>query len=86
LKIDRSFILDLESEKTRGVVSTMIHLAGSLGMELTFEGVETSEQLEKLRSLIPGGMSASIQGYIFSRPMPPERILQFLASELPDVF
>ncbi|TDY57035.1 PAS domain S-box-containing protein/diguanylate cyclase (GGDEF)-like protein [Aminivibrio pyruvatiphilus] len=86
LKIDRSFILDMESEKTRGVVSTMIHLAGSLGMELTFEGVETREQLEKLRSLIPGGMSASIQGYLFSRPLPPERIPQFLASELPDVF
>lgn len=86
LKIDRSFILDMESEKTRGVVSTMIHLAGNLQMELTFEGVETRDQLERLKNLIPAGMDAAIQGYIFSRPLPPERILQFLASELPDVF
>lgn len=86
LKIDRSFMLDMENEKTRGVVSTMIHLAANLRMEVTFEGVETMEQLKKLRRLIPEGMAASIQGYIFSRPLPPERIPQFVVSELPDVF
>jgi len=79
-------MLDMENEKTRGVVSTMIHLAANLRMEVTFEGVETMEQLKKLRRLIPEGMAASIQGYIFSRPLPPERIPQFVVSELPDVF
>lgn len=86
LKIDRSFIADMESEKTRGVVSTMIHLAGSLHIGLTFEGVETRDQLEKLKHLIPEGMETSVQGFLFSRPLPPERIPLFLTSELPDIF
>ena len=86
LKIDRSFILDLESDKTRGVVSTMIHLAGALHLQVTFEGVETKAQMEILGSLVPEGMETAIQGYIFSRPLPPDRVPQFFASELPDVF
>jgi EAL domain-containing protein (putative c-di-GMP-specific phosphodiesterase class I) len=64
----------------------MIHLAGALHLQVTFEGVETKAQMEILGSLVPEGMETAIQGYIFSRPLPPDRVPQFFASELPDVF
>lgn len=86
LKIDRSFVTDMDNEKTRGVTSTVVHLAHSLQMGLTFEGVETKTQLDSLKSLIPPKMDTCVQGYLFSRPLPPERIPLFIASELPEVF
>ena len=86
LKIDRSFVVDMDNEKTRGVTSTVVHLAHSLQMGLTFEGVETKTQLDSLKDLIPSKMNTCVQGYLFSRPLPPERIPLFVASELPEVF
>ncbi len=67
LKIDRSFVagLGLEREDT-AIVSATIAFAHALGLSVTAEGIETSEQLRLLREL---GCEAG-QGYLFSRPVP----------------
>jgi sensor c-di-GMP phosphodiesterase-like protein len=48
------------------IVDTMVELADNLGMGIIAEGVETMEQIERLREL---GVSAA-QGYIFAPPLP----------------
>ena len=63
LKIDRSFIELNDSNKQ--IVSTIILLAQSLGLDVVAEGIETPEQLEYLDQ-----QSCSFgQGYLFGKPM-----------------
>jgi len=65
VKIDRSFIKDLETEpESLHLVETILRLAQGLGLEVVAEGIETREQLSKLASLGCGFG----QGYYFSRP------------------
>ncbi|WP_237482847.1 EAL domain-containing protein [Lichenibacterium dinghuense] len=67
IKIDQSFVRDLETRSEAGtLVRTMVQLGRSLGMRVTAEGVETERQLEQLRR---DGCD-EIQGYLFSRPVP----------------
>jgi len=67
LKIDRSFVKDLASDpKEEAIVSAIIVLAHSLGMDVVGEGVETAEELAILRK----HHCDKIQGYYFSRPIP----------------
>lgn len=77
LKIDRSFIRDLTSnEQDRAIVATIISMAKHLKMSVIAEGVETEQQLNML--MVNGCMD--IQGYFFSRPLPPADIeSQFLS-------
>jgi EAL domain-containing protein (putative c-di-GMP-specific phosphodiesterase class I) len=67
IKIDQSFIRELS---TRGdciaIVRAVTGLGTSLGITTTAEGVETSEQLELLRS----EHCSEVQGYLFSKPRP----------------
>lgn len=86
IKIDRSFISDLDNEKTHAVVSTMIHLAQELKFEFTVEGVETLPQFEAILQLISGENDAFIQGFLFSRPLSPEKIPPLLSFSFPDIF
>lgn len=66
LKIDRSFIVHLESsESARTLVRTALAMGRGLGLETLAEGVETAGQLEVLEAL---GCDA-YQGYLFSRPL-----------------
>ncbi len=66
LKIDRSFITELALEgKKSEIVRTVVNLAHNLGMDVTAEGVETSEQLKILQSW---GCEFS-QGYLFAKPL-----------------
>jgi EAL domain-containing protein (putative c-di-GMP-specific phosphodiesterase class I) len=66
LKIDRSFVLDLESSAdARAVVDAVVKLAQALGRKVVAEGVETEEQHQILRSL---GCD-ELQGYLFAKPM-----------------
>ena len=69
IKIDRSFVKDLEtSAEGRAIVSSIIALAGELGMSTTVEGVEHRSQLALLREL---GCTEA-QGYLICEPMLPE--------------
>ncbi len=66
LKIDRSFVLDLEtSEDARKVVAHVVDLAKSLHLQVVAEGVETEAQYQVLRQL---GVD-QVQGYWFAMPM-----------------
>jgi diguanylate cyclase (GGDEF)-like protein len=66
LKIDRSFVLDLEtSADARAVVDAVVKLAQALGRKVVAEGVETEAQSQVLRSL---GCDV-LQGYLFAKPM-----------------
>ena len=71
LKIDRSFIWDIErNDKNKLISNTIIVLAKQLGLRVIAEGVENSEQLYILKE-----MNCDIaQGYHFSRPVTKERI------------
>jgi diguanylate cyclase (GGDEF)-like protein/PAS domain S-box-containing protein len=69
LKIDRSFVEKLESDPaSQTIVAATIDLAHALGMRVVAEGVETAEQLKKLRAM---GCDIA-QGYYFSKPLPGE--------------
>jgi diguanylate cyclase (GGDEF)-like protein len=65
LKIDRAFISDIgRNRKDSAIVGAVIVLAGSLGMDIVAEGIETPEQAEELRA-----MGADYgQGWFFGRP------------------
>jgi diguanylate cyclase (GGDEF)-like protein len=66
IKIDRSFIIGLQTREGAGaIVKAITDLATALGMETTAEGVEDQGQLTALRS---HGCS-SVQGYLFGGPM-----------------
>ena len=66
LKIDKMFVQGLRSVKdTTEVVTAIIRMAHSLGLEVTAEGVETQEQLWILQSL---GCDRA-QGYLMYEPM-----------------
>ncbi|MBX3607190.1 MAG: EAL domain-containing protein [Piscinibacter sp.] len=66
LKIDRSFVLDLESSAdARAVVDAVVKLAQALGLKVVAEGVETDAQGQILRSL---GCD-QLQGFLFAKPM-----------------
>jgi EAL domain-containing protein (putative c-di-GMP-specific phosphodiesterase class I) len=71
IKIDQSFIKDLPSNQgSAAIVRAVTGLASSLDMTTTAEGVETLEQLEWVRTL---GCTA-MQGYLFSKPVPAEKL------------
>jgi EAL domain-containing protein (putative c-di-GMP-specific phosphodiesterase class I) len=75
LKIDKSFVQQmLGSEKDRIMVQKTIEMGHELGMHMIAEGVETKVQLELLRFL---GCD-SVQGYLFSRPLPPAELVTWL--------
>ena len=66
LKIDRSFVLDLEtSDDARKVASAVINLAKALNLKVVAEGVETEAQNRILREF---GCD-QLQGFLFAKPM-----------------
>ena len=71
LKIDRAFVARLSDENSHySLVNTIMLLASGLGLETVAEGVETSEQLDKIVEL---GCNL-IQGYYYSKPCSPEEL------------
>jgi diguanylate cyclase (GGDEF)-like protein len=76
LKIDRAFVSRLEDNKNYGIVQAIINLANTLDLDVVAEGVETIPQMEILRLL----GSKYGQGYLFSPPIPANKIADFLKS------
>ncbi len=71
LKVDRSFVGSMtERRESRKIVSAVVGLGQSLGMETIAEGVETEEQAEMLLLL---GCDMG-QGWLFGRPVPAEQL------------
>lgn len=69
LKINRSFVDGLGGDpEDEAIVGAIVTLAHTLGMQVTGEGIETLDQLQRLRLL---GCERA-QGYYFSRPLPAE--------------
>lgn len=75
LKIDKSFIQPAPGMGNRESLSDSIIMIGHrLGLRVVAEGVETEEQLHRLRE---SGCD-QIQGYLISRPIPEAEVLRFL--------
>lgn len=76
IKIDRSFITPLsdDNQKSKALVSSIIHLGHKMNCKIVAEGVEKPEQLEILQN---EGCDM-IQGYLFSKPLPPELFDNFV--------
>lgn len=77
LKVDRSFIRDLVTDRDdRAIVVAIIAMAKAVGIRIVAEGVETEEQLAFLRK---EGCD-EVQGFLFSRPLPVEQLMAVFAS------
>ncbi|MBZ9934910.1 EAL domain-containing protein [Mesorhizobium sp. BR1-1-16] len=77
LKIDRTFVTDLDSSpKTAAVVRSMVALATALGLDIVAEGVETRAEMEAIRGLD----CHLVQGYLISEPLPAEAVPSFIGS------
>jgi len=71
IKLDRSFIAGLDrASPSEQIVDAVVRIAHGLGATLVAEGVETTEQLDRLRLV---GCD-EVQGYLLGRPMPPEAL------------
>lgn len=80
LKIDGSFVSRMTgNDENTEIVRTIMSLAQNLGMDVTAEGVETIEQVTKLRML----GCARGQGYFFSRPVSAENAEKLLRETAP---
>jgi diguanylate cyclase (GGDEF)-like protein len=75
LKIDRSFIIDIESSKpARDIVATIMAMAQALSLNVVAEGVETEAQAEFLEGL----GTQTMQGYLFAKAMPSSEAARLL--------
>ena len=80
LKIDRSFVNDLEnSEDARAVVAAVVGLAHALGLRVVAEGVETGGQ----RDILLAMGCDELQGFFYARPMPADTLLAWSQGEKP---
>lgn len=71
IKVDKSFIGNLtKGHKSSAIISSIVTLACGLDMSVTAEGVETSEQFERLKAL---GVNFA-QGYLLGRPVPIDQL------------
>ncbi|APW43190.1 putative bifunctional diguanylate cyclase/phosphodiesterase [Rhodoferax saidenbachensis] len=78
LKIDRSFVQDLEfSADARAIVEAVIGLAHVLGLKVVAEGVETAAQRDVLTRL----HCDDLQGYLFAKPMTPEMMTKWVEGD-----
>ena len=77
LKIDRSFIMDMNGNpESHEIAKTIVLLGHNLGMEVVAEGVEMDHHVHTLRTM----RCDYAQGYLIARPLPPDAVKDFLAS------
>ena len=77
IKIDRSFVHRCdEAAGQNAIIRAITALGASLGMATIAEGVETTDQLSRLRA----EGCTSVQGYLFSRPVPLDQVDGLIAA------
>ena len=82
LKMDREFVADIERDpRGAALVSTVVELGRTLGMDVVAEGVETAGQLAALQGMGCG----FLQGWLFGRAVPVEELGPLLAAFDPSV-
>jgi len=75
IKLDRAFIADLPgNERDIALVRAMVGMANGLDLPVVAEGVETAAQRDFLR----GVGCSELQGYLISKPVPPEAMAELL--------
>jgi EAL domain-containing protein (putative c-di-GMP-specific phosphodiesterase class I) len=74
LKIDRSFLQDVDAASTCALIQAITAVAHSLGLRVVAEGVETEVQLDSIRRI---GVDLA-QGYLFGKPMPTDLMTRYL--------
>ncbi|MEO1574092.1 MAG: EAL domain-containing protein, partial [Pseudomonadota bacterium] len=80
LKIDRSFVSDISSDADAAAIcSAIIAMGRALGLTVVAEGVETDQQLRRLR--VDG--CDQFQGFLLSRPVPSELFMEQLLAQAP---
>ncbi len=78
LKIDKSFIRDLaDNPDDQAIAMAVISLGHKLNLRVIAEGVETEQQ----RSFLRANDCDEMQGYLFSRPLPPEAVADMLRAQ-----
>ena len=78
IKIDRSFVSKIDtSGEGFNIIKVIIHLAKSLGMTIIAEGIETNQQMNKLKAL---GCHYG-QGFYFSKPMKEDAVPGFIRDQ-----
>ncbi|KJC38566.1 diguanylate cyclase [Bradyrhizobium sp. LTSP849] len=75
VKIDRSFLEGIDTDRPLTLLRGVARLSADLGMSVVVEGIETNEQLELISA---DGTVSEAQGYLFSRPVPAVRMRQLL--------
>jgi len=76
LKVDRSFIRDIEPGKSAVLAETIVTLGNKLGLLTIAEGIETKEQAEYMIEL---GCNEA-QGFFYAKPMPFSELMDYLVS------
>ena len=75
LKIDKSFVSDMTNNITStAIIESIITLSKNLGLSVVAEGVETEQQFKLLKEM----KCDLLQGYLFSKPLPPFEMIQLL--------
>ncbi len=78
VKIDRTFVRDMETDSSdRELIRAILAMSRSLELEVVAEGVETEGQAD----ILTGMGCPSLQGYLFSRPLAPQQLLDFLSRD-----
>jgi diguanylate cyclase (GGDEF)-like protein len=80
VKLDRGFIIASTTQRQQGLVNGIVRLAHSLGLTVAAEGIETEQQLVETRQ----SNCEFAQGYLFARPLPLKRCLDFLTQAAAD--
>ncbi|MBN1473750.1 MAG: PAS domain S-box protein [Syntrophaceae bacterium] len=80
LKVDRSFIRNIpDNSEDKAIAEAIIAMGKTLSLTVVAEGVETQEQMDFLR----GRSCDEMQGFYFSKPIPPEEFASLLGQHVP---
>ena len=77
LKIDKAFVRDLTRDGSDGIVATILAMAGTLGLSVVAEGIETTVERDQLRSL---GCERG-QGFLNGHPVPASEASELLRAQ-----